>query len=559
MVKCMRGLWKSGMVGLVLLGLVGTRALADEATVQALGNAFLVLEDETTVLSLFNLGNPAGAAFRPSPNRLDLTLQGGQRLASEEYTASPVDIVETILSSDTFCLDNPADPTGTTVTVQKIRTSYPNLDPNGNTLPAGMVFNRKRSTYTAGFLPVENLLYQGVFVKPAELFTLQLIPLATFRSLQTTDQSRQDDWQTGGGARASYQFLPNAAFGAGFTGTALGVNTPQQTAESQATGMEAGAAFRLAEVFDADDQLDVGAVFRGSLQTDRITGAAFPPYSQRSRPWLSEAHGVYSYKSLMDVSLQLGYLVKEDYREWPGQELLSSALRNLEYNLQFRVRLPMASEDDLRFGIAFNNRGVEHAYPTGTLETLDPDTLALKPRIFTNSSSIGIGAAVVPAEGSIISLEYHLSSSLSKYDQAEESLCDSGFTGFTLGVQYELLEGLTLRTHWADRRLTFQSRPLELVRTDTITTTSGSTTIESTVPAWEPSSNLLTQITYTRSFGFGVGIEDGPLSVNVAAVYDLITHSPEGWTFEDKPRDLKIVNQDLMQNLTGLVSVTWLF
>lgn len=554
----MRKLWMSGILGL-LLGAGVLPAGADQATVQALGNVSLVLEDETTTLSLFNLGNPAGAAFRPAQSRLDLTLQAGQKLASEEFTTSPVDIIESTPNITSYVFGNTIDAFGTTVTVAQSKLFFPNLDQHGNTLPAGTLFSHKRATFTAGFFPAENAWYQGIFTKPSEDLSLQFIPSVSYQSQQTTDQSGLDDaWQSGGSVRAAYQLLPNAALGAGFTGLALGARTDLQQETGLQTGVEAGAALRLAELFDAEDLFDVGVLLRGSRQTDEIAAASAAAFTQTSRPWLAEAQGVYSYKSLMDVALQLGYAAQEDYSGWSGQELLSSALRNLEYNLHFRVRLPMVRDDDLRFGVTFNNQGHGHPYPTGTLETLDPNTLALGPRLLTSSSSIGIGMALVPAEGSIVALEYRLSSSLSQFEQAEEALCDSGFTGFTLSGQYELLKGLSLRAHWSDQRLNFQSRPQELLKTVT-TTTGGLTPGVTTTGTWIPASTLLTQITYTRSFGFGVGIEDGPIRVNVAATYDLVTHSPEGWTFEDKPADLKTVNRDLTQNLTGLLSLTWLF
>jgi hypothetical protein len=59
---------------LVLLGaaaLLCNRAAASDARVEAAGDLTLVMTDETTVISPFNLGNPAGLALLPAQNRLD--------------------------------------------------------------------------------------------------------------------------------------------------------------------------------------------------------------------------------------------------------------------------------------------------------------------------------------------------------------------------------------------------------------------------------------------------------------------------------------------------------
>ena len=149
--------------GAGLLFFVAVSAVsADYASVQALGNPVLVVEDETTALSLFNMGNPAGAAFRPKKNRLDLTLQGGQRVETEEFSTLPEPIVW-VESSSSYAPpdeDDPGDTTGTTTTSFVL---FFNLDSDGNTLPTNALVSRKRKQTSASLLSPEDTLYQGWF------------------------------------------------------------------------------------------------------------------------------------------------------------------------------------------------------------------------------------------------------------------------------------------------------------------------------------------------------------------------------------------------------------
>ncbi len=52
--------------------------------VQAMGNADLAIEDETTYINLFNFGNPAGLSYLPHQDRLDLSF--GAAIQIEPHT-----------------------------------------------------------------------------------------------------------------------------------------------------------------------------------------------------------------------------------------------------------------------------------------------------------------------------------------------------------------------------------------------------------------------------------------------------------------------------------------
>ncbi|MEW6517257.1 MAG: hypothetical protein AB1439_10185 [candidate division FCPU426 bacterium] len=551
----MRGLGIAGMV-VILLGAGSLAALADEATVQALGDTYLVLEDETTVLSLFNLGNPAGAAFLPHHDRLDASLLLSQKTEMSEFTTKPADQAVIV------------DVYGNTL--------YPNLDPYGNTLPADTVFSHKDSTWSIHLNQWQTSGYGGALAWLSPEIVLQLDPRAGAEIVSSTDETRErTDYQGGGRLRGAWLASPSFSLGAGvdlargrissWEGAAYaswlnalaptpGIFSSALNADRWSLAAEAGAASRWADLFTPEDLLTVGLTLKAGRQTDdqslALTETAadsgwFNRLETAAWPRSLMLHGLYAYRNVMDVALETAWQAEEQYLGWdtnlPGladrSSLLASDVQNLLYSLSFRVRLPMVREDDLRFGVQFDNRGHEHTYPTGRLELLDLATQELSPEITTGSSSIGIGVAVVPAEKSIIAMQYRLGSSKSR--QAGELLANSGYNQFGFGAQYEVLRGLTLRFGYTDERVTYESRTPRGPNTSTLA--------------------LRTWTTNTDSLRFGVGVSDGPMSLNLAVQLTRVAHSPMGWDFPDKPVDLKEVDQDSEQDLSGQLGLTWLF
>jgi len=548
---------------LMMVSLPLSYVYADYATVQTLGETTLVLEDETTQLSLFNLGNPAGAAFLPEQNRLDLLLKAGQLVEVSEFTTFP--------ESEAIQYDSSNN------------TIYANVDPAGNTLLPDTVYSRKTGTLFAGLNDLSTTGFGGYLTWLSPKIIFQVVPQTNLELISSTDKNSDTSCLNGGGKlRAAWQLLPDIAVGSGISiyttqksswdsnalaaylnsiSTEGSVFTSATDSRSLSLALEAGLAWKLAEIFDPDDMMEVGLYLQGAkissanelhLDTGVTNNSLFGNYTTLAYPWEVRLQGVYSYKSVMDIALVTGYQARETYLAWntnvvnnSGQtspDYLYSDLRNLLYELSFRVRLPMVRNDDLRFGVVFNNQGTEHPYATGQLELFDLNTLSLLPEIKTASSSIGIGTAIVPDEGSIIALEYRLGSSKSR-DSSETAswddyLANSGFMRFAFGAQYRVIKGLFLRFGFTDQRVTYESKEEA--------TNSGE-------------QELVTEITNTSSIRAGVGVSDGPFRINLTAIIERITHSPEGWTFPDKPKAIKEVDKDNNHRLTGLLSFTWLF
>lgn len=545
--------------GVIFLA-AATTVSADYASVRALGNPVLVMEDETTALNLFNLGNPAGAAFRPKKNRLDLTVQGGQRVETEEFFTLPEPVVwgETGSYYTPPDENSPVDPNGTTTTTFYL---FYNLDSEGNTLPTNALISRKRKQMSASLLSPADTLYQGWFTWLTDDLALQVIPFGQLRLVNTTDFSGlRELWQAGGALRGAYLLWPGAAVGAGVSGQTYFSRTDFEESEWDQFEIEAGLASRWQEVFNSDDHLDLGITARGGQKTEDLTlldvnnvnYAWSGTVAKKLRPALAEVQGIYYYRSVMEIGLRFGYIYEDAILSWAGGEQLATALRNVDYDLQFRVRLPMIREDDLRFGVSFNNEGILHPYPTGILDTSDHVTLAPQQQILTSSSGIGIGTAFVPGEGSIIALEYRLGTSKSQQTGADENLADSGYTTFSVGAQFLVAEGLTLRGGYTDERLTYESLAERHV---------ASSTQENgeLITKTDPETFLLTESTNRRSYNLGIGIADGPISINLTATYAWITNSPTGWDFtdKDKPVGLRYVNKDENEEISGLLSFTW--
>lgn len=518
---------------------------AQDAVVQGLGQATLAIEEDNTRLNLFNLGNPAGAAFVAKKNRMDLsfTLEPHQRIA--EFATG-------------------ADGSGT------------NVDPFGNSLTPSTIYTRQSLAWISGLNQDQPGGYGGALLSLNDEVTLQLIPEGSFTQRTSTDSGNTFREQSGGGTiRSSWLLDPHMALGAGISGSAAwesGWQEPdwrpgitdwpslflnyQRTAG--AFGAEFGAVCRTESLFDAQDFLDLGVLARGERQNERtlfqptdLAGAL--PNSQfdgRTLPWQAEFEGVYSFQSVMEVALVAGYRNQQWFHSLaedglPGEaDHLSMNLDNLDYELSFRVRLPMVHNDDLRFGVAFNNRGFDHPYPTGRLLLLGTDGLYTQPLIETVSSSIGIGVAFVPAERSLITMEYHLGSSKSRQDQPfgalpdAEIIADSGFTRVAFGAQYALIENLVLRLGFSSLKISYQSH--------------GTTVDRATEKA-----SLITHATEVAGLSFGLGLDEGPFTFDLTVKGERTLNSPPGWTMLDKPVTTGDATQDKNQNLTTMLGVTW--
>ena len=545
-----------------------TPVFADYATSEGLGNPNLVLEDETTRLSLFNFGNPAGLAFLAEQNRLDLSLQARRIVDLEEFTPGEGGIQIKSHSISTYTNDDLSNSIGAysqTIEVSKTYVAYPNVSPDGTTLTPQRVYSWKKSLAAASLATYGKNLYQGVRISPVENISLQLMPLADWQTTFSTDFSERSlSWQTGGWLRGAYRLMPNLAIGAGILGTKI--RSTELTFEEQSTraSAEAGFAYRLQEMFDDADVLDLGITLQGGKGQTAFE-SPLQAYTLESRPLQAGLHGIYTYKSVMDIGLNVDYLYEDTFRLWDSRELLDAALRTLDYELQFRVRLPMVRKDDLRFGVSFNNHGVEHPYPTGTLQLLNTAKSSLEPLIRTASSGISIGAALVPTEGSIIGLQYNLGSSLSRQDGDNEFLADSGYTHFTFAAQYQIIKGLTVRASYVDQRVVYESnlyRKVETITKETINYDEEgiADVVSYSIPAISvESAELLSEAAYTRTGNFGISIEDGPWKVSLTTTYGLTTYTPSGWSIEGKPLDVEKVNKDKEEELSGMLSLTWIF
>ncbi|MBN1594899.1 hypothetical protein JW933_03135 [candidate division FCPU426 bacterium] len=551
-------------------------AFADDATVAALGNPQYTLEDESSVLSLFTLGNPAGIAFLTPANRLDLSLQGSQRVEINEFTTRPEDqavrLVPKPSSTRTVILYS-YDADGNTTTIETkyeyLYYYFSNLDADGNTLLPNTVYSWKRATL-GGALASGPSLYQGVMLWPDDTIGLQFVPLGSWQALSSADEKdRLDYWQAGGMFRGAYRLSPAFALGAGFKGVQSAGLEAIREDRTSSNILESGLACRLSEVFTSEDHLDFGLTLQGGLETRETAAedpaAIDPPLAdwlkEKRRPFFATWNGLYAYKTLMDISLQLKYEYKDAFLEWAEEDRLSLALRNLDYELQFRVRLPMAREDDLRFGVSFHNHGIDHPYPVGTLEVLDADTLALQKPIRTSSSGIGIGLALVPGEGSLISLEYQLGSCKTRQETVEQTLADSGFSSFSLGAQYQVLQGLYVRASYMDQRLSYESIRYKLLEQTTTTRTLVNDSLTDTVVEYDYFQDpyLLTESVSTRSFRFGVGIEEPSWKLNLTVAITNLAYTPSGWNIPEKPLVLDNVNKNADQRLEGMLGLTWMY
>jgi hypothetical protein len=533
------------LLGTVWFCLAGSMAAwSQDAVVEALGQATLAVETDNTRLNLFNLGNIAGAAFLPLKNRVDLALSLAPRVRVAEF--------------DTGADGSPA-----------------NVDPFGNTLTPATVYTRAARTWSGALNEGLPGGYGGALLALNDAVTLQILPRGSAAQRTSSDASNNYREQSGGGAvRGAWLADPHWAWGAGVSGSSAWergrqsldyttqiTDLPFSLAEYQrsqtAFGAELGGVWRNEAVFDAKDYLDLGLTASGERRQTQTTlfesawgnPAANTQFTGVTEPWQARFQGVYFYQSVMDVALVAGYENQTWFRALaqdglPGEpQHKDMALDNIDYELSFRVRLPMVRNDDLRFGVAFNNRGYDHPFPTGRLLQYAPDGVYSQPVINTMSSSIGIGMAFVPAEASIITLEYHLGSSKSRQDQPADALpgseiiANSGFTRITFGAQYSLIENLVLRLGFSSLRVSYQKN---------------GTTLDS-------NGRLVTFADYIETAGltFGLGLTEGPLTFDLTIKGERILNSPRGWTMLDRPVLAGDASADSDQNLTTLLGVTW--
>lgn len=527
---------------------------ADVATVEALGNARLVLEDETTTLSLFNVGNPAASVFLPAQDRLDLLAVYRQQ---NRATA--------------FVTGNSYTASGNTSTASGVH------DPFGNTLSPNTRYAFHSVRTVASLFDPSSLgvtsYYQGVLTRITPEIALQFIPLGTIdlSRVQQNDASRQDlDTQVGARVRGSILVQENASVGFGglfssghrtnagpaWPADALGATLPaleeRVDERSKQSALEVGGMWRQAAVFSGDDYLDLG--LWGNAGRTWTTGdhALGPYWTSEFTPLLTASSseiatamalnlaGVYKYKTIMDIGLLLGLVNEDKSLGWDSETLghqeqaLTYRLDNLRYQLSFRVRLPMVREDDLRFGILFTNDGLEGIFPTGRLLLTDANYQAL-PVITTASSGIGIGAAFVPEEGSIIALEYRQGSSKSRQDTLIVS--DTGVGRFALGAQYRVWEGWFARLGYTFERRANQVHGLDSTGKDTVT---------------------VSQATDDSSLRLGVGWQTGAWTFNLTGIGSRIFHNPEGWAITGKPAGAE-TESETEQTYSALLGLTWMF
>lgn len=485
--------------------------------VEALGNAVLVLEDETTALTIYNLGNPAGAAYLPGHNRVDFLGAYGQSNWDLEYV-------------------------GNSVTA--------NLTP-------GQVYSRNTKSMFASADLWRGTGYGGYLAWLTPETVLQFIPLADYQKTMFSD--RGDAWRiaAGGTMRGAVRLTDALALGAGFTalpGQQEGpagqfadalMNTPgaisQAVDRSLRLQAQLGANYRMTSVFDPQDRFDLAVLVNAASLSQQleqefpglVAGTAIDQKITRY-PWEAAFQAIYDYHGVLDAGLVLGYQRDRVLRSWDSEFFGDRAVfgsgdrENWDYEASLRVRLPMAREDDLRFGIVFNNRTAGHPYPTGRLNPVSEDAFEARPVIDTAASSIGIGMAVVPAEGSVIALEYRIGSAVSK--QQNLTLADTGYTSFSFGVQYQVIEPLYARLGFTSEQIKFQfgERP-----------------------------NFTNRLTETDALRVGLGFASGPWRVDLTAIGSRNFHSPQGWTDVQNPTDEFEGRQDRTMAYTGLLGVSY--
>lgn len=546
---------------LLVLGSAAS-ALALDPRLTALGDSSLVVESETTVLSLYNLGNPAGAASLPRQNRADLAASFGSRERLAEFT--------------TGYEGTPAQ----------------TVDVFGNTLLPFASYTRRAGALSASLDDWGATGYGGLLFWLDDRWVVQVQPLGTGLLLHSGENpAATSSLLSGVAARAAWAADPAWALGAGLAvtgGESRGWTQPdfaldaagnttnfadEYSRRDSKLSAELGAAWKLASVFDLKDTLDLGLTLKGArpastvtdtLHADAAGGPALASATTESfaLPAELQFQGIYSYQGSMDVGLVAGYQHERIYRQVSEAlagstgQYLASARDNLDYEFSLRVKLPMLQENDLRFGIVFNNRGLGHPYRNGLLLTYQPDGLYAASSLQTASTSIGIGTAVVPVEDTLLCLEYFLGSTKSRRDGA--ILANTGYNRFNFGFQYALAEGVFLRLGYSNTRVGYQAKEFmteQLLGTET-DPVSGASNAHYYDVAVE---HNVVRTSETNSYRCGFGIGEESWHADLALVYDRVSHTPEGWSMLDAPRNAVSVSQDEESSLTGVLGVSWTF
>lgn len=509
---------------------------ASSASLEALGNPLLVAEEESTLSSIFNLGNPAGLVFMPNQTRLDFNITADYMSDFHKFNTYPRKITA---------------------------VAVPHIDPNGSTVAANSWYAQNSYLFSSRLNNEDDYQWSGLIFRPVNNVTVQLIPLANFNH-HSYDEDLAPSRQVNGGlkARSALRLSNNLSLGAGVRydsgkedgwqknviESLISGSVTNQLLSYENMSAEFGTNWRSKNVFDDNDLLDVGFLVKatqtkitGDLTFDSRLIASVdndPMVSSTTTaiPWSASLLSAYRYKDVMDISLEYGYEEAKDYVNWTSgyygsqDVFVANTLSNLFYELAFRVRLPMVREDDLRFGVAFNNKGFGNQYHTGLIQSDNPNQLERVADINTSSSSIAIETGFVPYDGSIISLKYHLGSS--KSQQSKTIIDDYGYTEFALGAKFKLLDWLTLSSSYSNLRQSTEST--EGVFSEELNVDSSGNTTYVNYVSYNPV--IKTQETNTLRFGVGVHTDTWDLGLSTAAYR--ITYSPTGWLY--RPNNVEI-------------------
>lgn len=629
------------LIAILLVLAVGAfTARAQDPRLEALGGASLAVETETSKLSPFNLGNPAGAAFLPHQDRMDLSLRVSEHERQTEFTTLYPYWVDQKIQVGSHL----EYPNGVTTTVIDYAHHYvTHLDAYGNSLYADAFGNpldpytlyaRRSGTLRADLNDWGRTGYGGYLAWLTPETVLQVIPKGEGMRVRSAEQAGETSSLMGGGTvRGAWQAAPDLSFGAGATalsGHAQGWGQPDGFADTvvgaiantttsrsevflkylqadsdgrttnprayylqndQRFGAELGAVWRQLAILAPEDQLDLGLLLnvqRRVCTYDEVLhaggfglGSELSTLGRREedQPLEARVQGVYTFRSVMDIALDAGVQSERLYRSLSADlahsygTSLAEARENLDYELSLRVRLPMAHEDDLRFGILFNNRGVGHPYPNGNWRQYLANGLYASDPMLTGSSSIGIATGIVPAEGSLVTLEYFLGSSKSR--QSRDLVLSSGYNRFALGAQYQVVDGLTVRAGYRNLRTAYQSNETRIARdangqllwdpiTNALDPDTKTPVIDPETGFPYPEGYVWETVTLTRSIEtsaiqFGVSLGDKPWRVDLALAAETTRYSPEGWTQLDKPLSLETVGLDKDLNYSATLGLSWLF
>ncbi len=441
---------------LLLLAFSWNAVWASPASRFAVGDPYLVLQEDSTKASLLNFGNPAGLVNLAPTTRIDLSGSLDYAMNIEKFETS----------------GNTTNP-------------YAHVTPEGQTLPANAYFMQHGYYTQALFNQYDRYYLDGIILHPSEAWALQLRPLAGYTRSALDEDLTPTRQLTGGmgiasavklgaywslGADVAYQDGKSDGWPKDeLINDLLGASFINHLGDLRDLGARIGLIHQVTAVFDDQDRLSLGVLANGEQQTlegdyyTLLSSDATAHIQHQTMPWSVDWQTLYQYKSVMDIGLQLGYEENKDYYQWTStlsenqEPFVRSTLQNVFYDLSFRVRLPMVREDDLRFGVAFSNRDIGAQYPSGKIVFDAATPLGNSSPINTSASSISIETAVVPYTGSLIALKYFLGSSNSY--QSGKVIDDYGFANFTLGMQFKLWEWLMLRSAYINERQTNEVKP----------------------------------------------------------------------------------------------------